>query len=58
MTDRIAEEDLAEYIGKRVLDDADKLRLFMPDFQARFSLDYAGRRFWVRVHLDELDSGP
>lgn len=58
MKDRIAEEDLAEYIGKRVLDDADKLRLFMPDFQARFLLDYAGRRFWVRVHLDELDSGP
>lgn len=58
MTDRIAEEDLAEYIGKRVLDDADKLRLFMPNFQARFPLDYAGRRFWVRVHLDELDSDP
>ena len=58
MTDRIAEEDLAEYIGKRVLDSADYLRRFLPDFQARFPLDYAGKRFWVRVHLDELDSDP
>ena len=58
MTDRIAEEDLAEYIGKQVLDSADYLRRFLPDFQARFPLDYAGRRFWVRVHLDELDSDP
>ena len=58
MKDRIAEEDLAEYIGKRVLDSADYLRRFLPDFQARFPLNYAGKRFWVRVHLDELDSGP
>ena len=58
MTDRIAEEDLAEYIGKQVLDSADYLRRFLPDFQARFPLDYAGKRFWVRVHLDELNSDP
>ena len=49
MTDRIAEEDLAEYIGKRVLDDADKLRLFMPDCYARFPLRLDGYDYEIRV---------
>lgn len=49
MTERIAEEDLAEYIGKRVLDDAEKLRLFMPDCFARFPLRLDGHDYEIQV---------
>ena len=49
MTDRIAEEDLAAYIGKRVLADADKLRLFMPDCFARFPIEWDGHEYEIRV---------
>ena len=49
MTDRIADEDLAEYIGKRVLADADKLRLFMPDCFARFPIERDGHGYEIRV---------
>lgn len=49
MTDRIAEEDLAEYIGNRVLDDADRLRLFMPDCCARIPMAWGGHCYEVRV---------
>ena len=49
MSQRIAEEDLAEYIGKRVLDDADKLRLFMPDCYARFPLRRDGHDYEIQV---------
>ena len=50
MSDRIAEEDLFEYIGKRVLDDADKLRLFMPDCYARFPIERDGHRYEIHTH--------
>ena len=49
MTDRIAEEDLAEYIGRRILDDAEKLRLFMPDCFARFPLEWDGHLYEISV---------
>lgn len=49
MTDRIAEEDLAAYIGKRVLADADKLRLFMPDCFARLPIEWDGHEYEIRV---------
>ena len=49
MTDHIKEEDLAEYIGKRVLDDADKLRLFMPDCYSRFPLERDGHLYEISV---------
>ena len=49
MNDRIAEEDLAEYIGRRVLADADKLRLFMPDCFARFPIEWDGHLFEISI---------
>ncbi len=49
MNDRIAEEDLAEYIGRRVLDDADKLRLFMPECFARFPIEWDGHLFEISI---------
>lgn len=51
MADKIEEEDLAEYIGRRILDDADKLRLFMPDCFARIPLKWDGHEYEVRVFL-------
>lgn len=50
MTDHIAEEDLAEYIGNRVIADADKLRLFMPDCFARFPIEMDGHSYEVHVY--------
>lgn len=49
MTDRVKQDDLAPYIGKRVLDDADKLRLFMPDCFARFPIERDGHEYEIRV---------
>jgi hypothetical protein len=43
------EDELTLYLGKRVLEDADKLRLFMPDCYARFPLEWCGHTFEVRV---------
>lgn len=59
MTDRIEEEDLAVYLGKRILADADKLRLFMPDCFARFPLDWRDCSFEIRIILkDSADDEP
>lgn len=44
-------EELADYIGRRVLGDADKLRLFMPDCYARFSLEMNGATYEIRTIL-------
>ena len=49
MADKIEEEDIAEYIGRRVLADADKLRLFMPDCFARFPLELDGHLYEISV---------
>lgn len=50
MSDRIAEENLATTIGQRVLDDADKLRLFMPDCLARFPIKVDGYRYEIHIY--------
>lgn len=50
MADRISEEDLAEYLGQRILADADKLRLFVPDCYARFPVAWDGHEYEVRVY--------
>ena len=41
--------DLALYLGRRVVDDADKLRLFAPDCFARFPVEWDGHEYEVRV---------
>ena len=45
------EDELTIYLGKRVLADADKLRLFMPDCYARFPLEWCGYDYEVQVIL-------
>ena len=41
----------AELLGWRLLGDADKLRLFVPDHIARFRFDYKGQEFEVRIFI-------
>ena len=50
MSDRIADEDLAEYLGNRILADAEKLRLFMPDCFARFPIEMDGHRYEIHIY--------
>lgn len=45
----ISDSDLALYIGQRVLADAEKLRLFMPDCFARIPIEWDGHKYEVRV---------
>lgn len=49
MTDQLKEDDLALYLGKRIIADADKLRLFMPDCFARFPIERDGHEYEIRV---------
>lgn len=45
----ISDSNLALYIGQRVLADAEKLRLFMPDCFARIPLTIDGHHYEIRV---------
>jgi Ni,Fe-hydrogenase III component G len=47
----MAEHELADYIGRRVLADADKLRLFVPDCYAYFPLEWCGHQFEIHITL-------
>lgn len=44
-----SDDKLALYIGQRILGDADKLRLFMPDCYARFPLTLDGYKYEIHV---------
>lgn len=45
----MTEDELTLYLGKRVLEDADKLRLFAPDCYARFPIDWDGHLYEISV---------
>lgn len=45
----MTDEELAAYIGDRVIEDAKKLRLFMPDCFARMPIEWDGHKYEVRV---------
>lgn len=49
MADRIREDELANYLGNRIIADAEKLRLFMPDCFARFPLNLDGHDYEIQV---------
>lgn len=49
MVDRIREDELASYLGNRIIADAEKLRLFMPDCFARFPLKLDGHDYEIQV---------
>lgn len=44
-----SDDKLALYIGQRILADADKLRLFMPDCYARMPLTLDGHKYEIHV---------
>jgi hypothetical protein len=44
------EDELALYIGGRILADADKLRLFMPDCFARFPIEWDGYNYEIHIY--------
>lgn len=41
----MTDDELAMYIGRRVMSDAKKLSQFMPDFAARFCVEVGGLAF-------------
>lgn len=43
------EDELTLYLGKRVLEDADKLRLFAPNCYAYFPLEWDGHQFEIQI---------
>ena len=45
----VTDEELAAYIGDRVMEDAKKLRLFMPDCFAKMPIEWDGHKYEVRV---------
>lgn len=49
MRSNVTDEELAAYIGDRVIEDAKKLRLFMPDCFARMPIEWDGHKYEVRV---------
>lgn len=46
-------DELAAELGTRLIEDADKIRLFMPDHAGRFGFKWNGALFQVIVHMDE-----
>ncbi len=53
----MTDDELAMYIGRRVMSDAKKLSQFMPDFAARFCVEVDGLVFEVIVFLDVESDG-
>jgi hypothetical protein len=44
-------------LGSRLIDDADKLRLFMPDHCAIFWFEWRGKSFKIVMNMEE-DTNP
>ena len=48
----LTKDELALEIGKQVLADADKLKLFMgKEFIARFPFHFDGENFWIEISI-------
>lgn len=48
-----SKEDLAAELGTRLIDDADKIRRFMPDHMVTFWFKWGGKRFEVFARMVE-----
>lgn len=46
-------DELVLDLGSRILDDADKLRLFMPDHCATFWFVWRGHNFKILLNMEE-----
>ena len=49
-------DKLARDLGNRLLDDADNIRLFMPDHYGKFWFVWRGKRFKVELCMDPEES--
>ena len=47
------EPEFAAELGARIIEDADKLRVFMPDMAARIKFDWAGRTFQIVIIMED-----
>lgn len=47
------EPEFAAELGARIIEDADKLRVFMPDMAARIKFAWAGRTFEIVLSMED-----
>ena len=47
------EPEFAAELGKRIIEDADKLRTFCPDCSARIKFAWAGRTFEIVLSMED-----
>ena len=47
------EPEFAAELGARIIEDADKLRVFMPDMSARIKFAWAGRTFEIVLSMED-----
>lgn len=48
-----SEEVFAKQLGARLIEDADKLRRFMPEHEARIQFTWAGRLYRVVLTMED-----
>lgn len=54
----MSNDELALYLGKRILADAARLTLFMPDCYSKIPLRWCGGEYEIRLHLKgAIDDG-
>lgn len=47
------EPEFAAELGARIIEDADKLRVFMPDMVAEIKFAWAGRAFQIVLSMED-----
>lgn len=47
------EPEFAAELGARIIEDADKLRVFMPDMEARIKFAWVGRTFEIVLSMED-----
>lgn len=47
------EPEFAAELGARIIEDADKLRVFIPDMAARIKFAWAGRTFEIVLSMED-----
>lgn len=58
MTEIKKKDELILDLGNRLLDDADKLRLFIPDHIGTFRFLWHGKLFKVQINMETSDEKP
>lgn len=53
----MSNDELALYLGKRILSDAARLMMFMPECYSKIPLSWCGSEFEIRLHLKGVTDG-